>query len=272
MQAVFLDGTHGRLFAVHHTAAEERRRGLGLVYLPPFAEEMNRSRRMAALQARRLAEQGVDVLLLDPFGSGDSAGDFADARWEIWREDARTALAWLDGQGCKELGLWGLRLGALLAAEVAAQAPLPVTRLLLWQPVLSGDRFLTQFLRLRLAATMSSETGKETTKSLRERLAAGESLEIAGYELAPALAQALTNAKLAPCLQDLGDLPVDLLEVGAGEEQPSLTAATAQLVDTLAQDGRSLRAQAIRGEAFWSIQEITLAPSLLDATDRLFTP
>src|SRR3546814_1526626 len=57
--------------------------------------EMNRSRRMAALQARALAALGIDVLLLDLFGTGDSAGDFRDARWEIWREDAMAAVAWL---------------------------------------------------------------------------------------------------------------------------------------------------------------------------------
>ncbi|HEY9550049.1 MAG TPA: hypothetical protein VIR45_11165, partial [Kiloniellaceae bacterium] len=93
MEALCLDGPAGPLFAVHHAAAPASRQGLGLVYLPPFAEEMNRSRRMAALQARRLAALGVDDLLLDPFGTGDSAGDFGDARWEIWREDARTAIA-----------------------------------------------------------------------------------------------------------------------------------------------------------------------------------
>src|SRR3546814_14337350 len=81
MEALFIDGPAWRLFAIHHAAAPHCRQGLGLVYLPPFAEEMNRSRRMAALQARALAALGIDVLLLDLFGTGDSAGDFRDARW-----------------------------------------------------------------------------------------------------------------------------------------------------------------------------------------------
>lgn len=269
MKALFLDGTQGPLFAIHHAAAADRRQGLGLLYLPPFAEEMNRSRRMVALQARRLAALGVDVLLLDPFGTGDSAGDFGEARWEVWREDVKTALGWLAAQGSGELGLWGLRLGALLATEVAASAPLPLKRLLLWQPVLSGSRHLTQFLRLRLAATMSEGAGRETTKELQARLAQGEPLEIAGYALAPEMAAALGAANLASHLRELDSLAVDTLEVSAGEEV-NLAVATERLVATLAQEGRTLNAQAVPGEAFWSIQEITLAPALLDATDALF--
>src|SRR3546814_14690353 len=105
MEALFIDGPAWRLFAIHHAAAPHCRQGLGLVYLPPFAEEMNRSRRMAALQARALAALGIDVLLLDLFGTGDSAGDFRDARWEIWREDAMAAVAWLGARcGGREIG------------------------------------------------------------------------------------------------------------------------------------------------------------------------
>lgn len=271
MEPFFIDGTQGSLFAVYHRALQQHRQGLGLVYLPPFAEEMNRSRRMAALQARRLAALGVDVLLLDPFGTGDSAGDFGDARWEIWREDVKTALDWLGERSGGELGLWGLRLGALLAAEVAAEAPLPLRRLLLWHPVLAGGRHLTQFLRLRMAATMTDPSSRESTKQLQARLSQGEVLEIAGYALSPRLAESIASAKLANSLQNLSSLGVDLLEVTGGEEK-ALTAATQHLVESLDPKRESLRARAVPGEAFWSIQEITLAPHLLDATDALFRP
>jgi exosortase A-associated hydrolase 2 len=140
MELFYLKGSQGPLFSIYHPAARTRRPRLGLVYAPPFAEEMNRARRMAALQARRLAELGVDILLLDPYGTGDSAGDFGEARWEIWRDDLRTAIAWLGAHTNGKVGLWGLRLGALLAADVAASDPDRLARLVLWQPVLSGDR------------------------------------------------------------------------------------------------------------------------------------
>lgn len=271
MQALFLDGPAGPLFAVHHVACPRRREALGLVYLPPFAEEMNRSRRMAALQARRLAARGIDVLLLDPFGTGDSAGDFEDARWEIWREDVEVAMAWL-GQRCGgRVGLWGLRLGGLLAADVAATATRQPVRLLLWQPVLSGNRFLTQFLRLRVAAGMGGSGKGEKVKDLRARLQGGEVLEVAGYDLAPALAEAIAGCHLADVLGSLAGVRLDLLEIAA-KEDPALAPATRQLLETSGGRNLTLEARAVGGDPFWALQEITLAPALFDATETLFCP
>jgi exosortase A-associated hydrolase 2 len=269
MEALYLDGSRGRLFTIYHPAAHPRRSRLGLVYLPPFAEEMNRARRMAALQARRLAQLGIDVLLLDPFGTGDSAGDFGEARWEGWCDDVRTAIDWLGKRTGGKVGLWGLRLGALLAADVAAATPSRIACLVLWQPVLSGDRYLTQFLRLRVAATMDKGPGRESTNDLKMRLSRGTALEIAGYELAPALASSISSLQLQSRLEQLTVQSTYWLEV-AHEEQPSLTLASQKLVGALEQQNRSLIAKAVSGEPFWTVQEITLAPNLLQATDDMF--
>src|SRR5688500_8337577 len=114
---------------------------------------MNKARRMAALQARRLAAEGFAVLQIDLLGCGDSSGDFCEARWELWRRDVQAALAWMRQRFQVPLALWGLRLGAVLACDVA-QREETVDRLLLWQPVTNGSQFLTQFLRLRLASEM----------------------------------------------------------------------------------------------------------------------
>lgn len=271
MQTLFLEGPAGPLFAVHHAACPRRGEARGLVYLPPFAEEMNRSRRMAALQARRLAARGIDVLLLDPFGTGDSAGDFSDARWEIWREDVKAAMTWLGGHCGGRVGLWGLRLGGLLAAEVAAEVIPRPTRLLLWQPVVSGDRFLTQFLRLRVAAGMSGGGTAEKVKDLRARLQRGEVLEVAGYGVAPALAEAISHRHLGDMLGSLAGLQLNLLEIDTKEEV-ALAPATRQLLETLGSRNPALLARAVTGEPFWALQEITVAPALLDATEALFWP
>ena len=66
-------------------------RGVVLL-LPPFAEEMNKSRRMCALLARGLAADGWRVVRIDLFGCGDSAGSLRDASWEQWCDDLRTEL------------------------------------------------------------------------------------------------------------------------------------------------------------------------------------
>lgn len=269
MEAFYLEGSKGPLFLVYHPAGRARHPRHGLVYVPPFAEEMNRTRRMAALQARRLAQLGVDVLLLDPFGTGDSAGEFGEARWEIWRDDVASAIAWLSSHIDAKVGLWGVRLGALLASDVAAAQRERIAHLILWQPVLAGDRYLTQFLRLRVAATMDAGADRESTKELRARLSRGIPLEIGGYELAPALTDSISSLQLQSCMETLGGLPTTWLEVTA-QDETALALPSQRIVNALREQGHQLVAAAVRGEPFWAAQEITLAPNLLQATDDLF--
>ena len=202
----YLDGSAGSLFCLLLTPAEAATPAGSFLYLPPFAEEANRSRRMAVLQGRRLAARGWAVLLLDPFGTGDSAGGFGEAGWEIWLDDASRAASWLTKRWPNApVVLWGLRLGALLAADLAAQDPKRYDRLLFWQPVLRGDRFVVQFLRLRVAAAMAAGE-KENIKNLRDSLAGGELVEIAGYELSSRLVTSIERLRLAEILQSLSGL------------------------------------------------------------------
>ena len=161
-------------------------------------------------------------------------------------------------------------MGALLAAEVAHEHAKLITRLLLWQPVLAGERHLTQFLRLHIAASMN-KVERESTKGLRSRMASGETLEIAGYRLAPQLAQTIARLKLQDFLERLPQtLTVDWLEV-APADKVQLSVASGQLVDALSRDGLPLTARPVVGEPFWAIQEIALAPELLRATDEALT-
>jgi len=73
-------GRHGagRAALVPRHAAQGAALG-SVLYGHPFAEEMNKSRRMAGLQARALARAGYDVLQIDLRGCGGSSGDFGDA-------------------------------------------------------------------------------------------------------------------------------------------------------------------------------------------------
>lgn len=235
-----------------------------MIYVPPFAEEMNRSRRMAALQARAFAAIGIATLVLDLFGTGDSGGDFRDARVGLWLGDIIAAADWLEAQGHRVDGLWGLRLGALLAATASASAPARFRRLLLWQPVTDGKAMLTQFLRVRVAAAMTEGGPAEKTEELRAQLAAGTAVEVAGYELAPELAAALDGLRLDHV--ELGPgTRVDWLEVG-DEASDQVLPAAMRVVDAWRKRGIAVSARTIAGEPFWTLQETTLAPALLAAT------
>lgn len=266
-QPFFLDCRGTARFCLYHPAHGAAR--AALLYLHPFAEEMNKSRRMAALAARRLAADGVAVLQLDLHGCGDSEGEFAEARWDGWKQDVAAGLAWLRERSGLEPGLWGLRLGALLALDYAHGAARAPARLLLWQPVLKGDACMTQFLRLRVAAELFGE-GRPVdgggTEGLRARLRAGETLEIAGYELHPALALAIDGldaARLAP------PCPVDWLELVADPSRP-LPPGAARLAAAWQEQGVRLRARPVAGPQFWTAQEIEEVPLLLEASVDLY--
>ncbi|WP_432383663.1 hydrolase 2, exosortase A system-associated [Duganella sp. P38] len=253
----------GQRFCLYHAAAAPCRGALLLV--PPFGDEMNKSRRMLALLARALARQGVATLQIDLYGCGDSSGDSGDARWSLWLDDLHHASAWLQARSGHAPALLGLRLGALLALEFAATAP--VTRVLLWQPVLDGATFLTQLLRLRMAGAMLEhpDAPRENTAGLRRRLLDGEAMEIGGYLIAPEFAQALETRRLGNWGR--ADCPLHWFDVG----QPGRAWPPAALA---VQDAWRMRdiavdAHLVDGPQFWGTQEITTSAALIGASAAL---
>lgn len=261
IEPFFLDTEHGGLFCIHYYPALRSPIG-GILYLHPFAEEMHKSRRMAALQARRFAAAGYAVLQVDLTGCGDSCGDFADANWQTWLDDARRAHAWLSAGTAGPIRLWGLRTGAALAVELASMLP-DIEQLLLWQPVINGDHYLNQFLRIKTASEMLSQgQAQNGIKALRAKLETGENIEVGGYLLSAAMAHDLTRLKLAdmsPSCQVLW------LEIGI-EEGALLSPASQRTVEGWRKNDLAVQTQTVKGEPFWLTQEITECSRLIEAT------
>ncbi len=267
MTPLFLRGTAGPILALYHPPAQAPDRGLSLVYIPPFAEEMNRARRMAAITAKALAASGTGVLLLDPFGTGDSGGAFAEGRCAIWLEDIGVAAEWLARERGSAVGLWGLRLGALLAVAAASRQRGRFSRLLLWHPTADGKAMLSQFLRIRVAAGMADGVSRETAASLRKELASGRAVEVAGYEVSPALASELEALRIADFVLP-SDLRADWIDLGTAVSEEALPAGQG-IVEAWRHAGMQVSARTIAGPPFWSLQEVTLAPDLVAATAQV---
>jgi exosortase A-associated hydrolase 2 len=264
LEPAFFDGPRGRLFALE-IAPRGRDAGLGVLLCPPFAEELNRTRRAAQVAARVMARHGCRVLLLDPAGTGDSDGDFADGTWDGWIADLSAGADRLRARGAGRLCLWGVRLGAALAVEVAARQA--CTHALLWQPVVKGAAFLTQFLRLRVAAEMLAAEGGATVEALRAELAAGGTVEVAGYAVGPALARAIDAVDLgdAAAAAALGD--VDWMEAVAEAGRP-LSVASRGVVERWQAGGVAVRTHAAVAQPFWGTPEIVVPAELVRATER----
>ncbi|GAB3267153.1 alpha/beta hydrolase family protein [Chitinimonas naiadis] len=262
LRAFYLDTPKGRRFCLFMGSRLAGPVRGTILYVPPFAEEMNKSRRMAADQARAFAEQGYAVLQMDLLGTGDSEGDFGDATWGNWQEDLLLACRWLEQTVPEgERWLWGLRTGGLLATTVAGRLSTPVN-LLLWQPTLSGKQFLQQFLRLKMAGEMLSGEGKGKTDGLREQLRQGQSIEVAGYGLSPAMAAELELADIA--------LPGNVVRVEWLELSPradsGLSPAAALRLEKWQASNAAVRSKVVTGPAFWQTTEIETCPALRDAS------
>jgi exosortase A-associated hydrolase 2 len=262
LQPDFLAGSAGRLLITCFVPAGGTDRWL--LFLPPFAEEMNKSRRMMARLGHALAAQGIGLCLPDLFGTGDSGGDFAEADIAIWRRDLPLITKHLNERhGCRRLALGGLRCGALLAMQARPDLE-PVVACLLWQPMHKGQQQLTQFLRLRQAAAIMGSGPKETLQELQARLADGETLEVAGYRLSPGLAAGLATAEIAGHCPP-PTCPTAWLELSARPE-PVLSPVSAKLLADWQGQGADVRPQAVAGDSFWATQELVDAPHLIDAS------
>ena len=249
-----------------------------VLYIHPFAEEMNKSRRMAALQARALAQAGYAVLQLDLLGCGDSSGDFGDASWQDWVGDVVQGSRWLLSQQRGDsasqdnpgLWLWGLRAGCLLATQAARQLDVPC-HFLFWQPPATGKPLWQQFLRLKVAGDMLGGGAKGAMEAMRQQLANGTQVEVVGYQISPGLAFGLEEATLIPPTDIHGDARVIWLEMSTrADAEPS--PVSANTISTWQQSGFEVARHVAIGPAFWQTTEIEDAPALIAATSAALCP
>ncbi len=297
-QPFFLSVSGRSRFCLYHPPelAGAASRG-AIVYIHPFAEEMNFSRHMAALQSRMLAAQGYAVLQIDLLGCGDSAGDFSEASWSAWVADIIAAARWMQSHriihnptdSTEPLIFWGLRVGCLLATEAASALDEPVD-FLFWQPVLSGEAYWRQFRRLEVAAkavvARALENDSDARKNKPESVAENTpEIEIAGYRVSPALVAGLSASHLAlpvntrrvSCIEvsawqaldesNTNSLPLPHSLPNSSSMSPSLAAA----VDAWREQGTSVRCAVVPGTAFWQIAEAEDCPPLRAATVQLLT-
>jgi exosortase A-associated hydrolase 2 len=273
----FLTADAGERFCLYHQPDPAAAPRGAILYVHPFAEEMNKSRRMAALQSRAYARAGFGVLQIDLYGCGDSSGDFADARWDIWLSDLALGWQWLTQRGAGPFYLWGLRLGALLALDFAARAK--PEALILWQPAISGRAHLHQFARAQSAARLFGAVPATSTPE--------QGTEIAGYMVAPELSAAISQADAATLAPTC---PVQWLELNAAwpqagsladsyaaaangqAPQAALQPASALLIERWREAGTMVEAWPLHGTPFWSSADISESPELLTATLAVAPP
>jgi exosortase A-associated hydrolase 2 len=273
VEPFFFDAEPGTRFCLYHAPDPHVEPRGAILYVHPFAEELNRTRRMAALQSRAFAALGYAVLQVDLFGCGDSCGDFHDGDWNLWKSDLALAAGWLAERTSGPLHLWGVRLGGLLALDFAGAAA--VDSIILWQPFMSGRACINQFLRLRLArlqeaspvAPGSAAAPPRSTAALRAQLAVHGVIEVGGYEVAVPLVRAIdacdaAHIRLRPCTVHWF--------ASAAVAPSKVAASAARLGERWAADGVALHFHQVDGVPFWAGDDRPECPALLAATSAVF--
>jgi uncharacterized protein len=194
-QFFFGDGSE-RLFGTF-TGPNGRAR-TGLVFCPPFGEEMVATYARFARWSKELADRGIAVLRYHPRGTGESDGSSAEFTLASAAEDAATAVRWLRKRAdVDRVGILGLRFGASAAVCASAQADF----LIVWSPVVNLRLYFRDLLRLRITKDMihlKADHVKVTSKDLTSELEAGRSIDLLGYETSPELYRQMTACESWP--------------------------------------------------------------------------
>lgn len=200
--------------ATEYALACDRGRALRLLIVPALFDEGNRLRRFTVETLRALDAAGVDAMLPDLPGTNESEQPLAAQSLVDWQAAMTAAAAHFAATH-----VLAIRGGALVAPALPGWAYAPV----------GGAALVRQMVRMRLLA--AREAGREERQD--DLLATGrvEGLELAGYQLGPALLAGLLEAapagQLATISQgDIGGAGLWLrAEPGENAEQSRTLAA-----------------------------------------------
>ncbi len=144
MTPLYLGSAERRIFGIHEAPATTDGRARAAVLCYPWGSEYVYAHRSMRQLATRLSMSGYHTLRFDYFGTGDSAGEASQTDLGCCEANVESAMeAVSDIAGASQVALIGLRVGANVAARAALRFPARVAALVLWDPIVSGDRYVS---------------------------------------------------------------------------------------------------------------------------------
>lgn len=208
-----------QLFAMLH-GPKEKANATAFVMSHPFGEEKLWSHRVFVSVARALAARGHPVLRFDFVGAGDSTGMTPDTSLDTHLADLRAAVAELKARrsGVQRVGLIGLRLGATFAA-LAAEQEIADGPLVLWDPILDGEAYFQELLRVNLSTQLAVYGAVQDTREvLSEKIRGGTPVNVDGYEIGKALFESCARKDLLDAAQKRHAGKTLVVQIAANEK------------------------------------------------------
>jgi len=268
IKAEFRQFSAARLFCLKTSKKHSKASSVVLI-VPPFAEEMNKSRKMMSLLLAKIASDDTCGYLFDLYGTGDSEGDFSQATWDMWRLNLIDMLDYIGAQeGVEQISIVAIRTGALLVNSVLAEehaVSSKISSVHYWNPVFNASLFIAQFLRLKLAANMMRSNGpKVGVKDLRQQLQDEGELEVAGYTLNQDLIEGMEAAAFA-LHPSMARLDLHFYELSALKQ---ITPGLMKKISELGGEADLRFTHVVDGAQFWSTQEVSICEPLLSLTKK----
>ena len=195
MTPFYFGSDERRLFGIYDPAPPGSKSGRAAVLCYPWGSEYLHAHRTMRQLGTKLTHAGFHTLRFDYFGTGDSAGEMTQATLGGWEADIELAIDEVKHMTCAtRVALIGLRLGATLAATVAAKRPREVNALVLWDPVVSGEEYLKEL------RSVSASPSAARTPAVPSKVGC---YEVNGFLLTPEMTHEFRAVDLLPLLSAL---------------------------------------------------------------------
>ncbi len=251
----FYHGNKGPLFRIIRTPENMVAR---LLFIAPLFEQANQTRHHITRSAINAYGQGIQSIIFDHFGTGDSHGELIDANLALWQQDILCQLRELKAKSPHAIYL-SLPLSAvlLLTDEMLALTD----GIMLLQPDFNGKRFVQQLKRLALAAGLTGGNRPTNTGAEAEQV-----VEIAGYVMKSKLLDELAGQHI----NKLADFNIDCYWFEWQEKLEPLSPSRLKQ-QTLANKNNTLFIHQIDDVKFWLATELQVAQSFLAQELSLFS-
>jgi alpha/beta superfamily hydrolase len=244
----FLNRDGRRLFSVLH-AADPTGADLAVVFCAPLFEEKLWSHRVLVNCARFLASRGISSLRFDYFGDGESEGRFEQASVASRIADVNDAVAQCRHlTGATKIYVLGLCYGATIGTS-AALANQGIAGAIAWSPVMDGERYAGDLLRIHLTAQMVLHRKiVHDREALVRQIMSDQSVNIEGYEIGKTLYEQMTAMDFLGALRAAGK-PVLVTQIAPADRVEAQYAGLATLGNS------HVEFQAVREAKFWTQQK-----------------
>jgi exosortase A-associated hydrolase 2 len=249
MEPFYFGDSRKSLLGMYHPPSSDKSREAGVILCHPLGQEYIRSHRALMRLSLLLSSAGFHVLRFDFYGCGDSLGNEND--WDIsrWQADIASAIEELrEGAGVSRICLIGLRLGGSLALMAGAVRG-DVDRLVLWDPIINGAKYVKELNELHQEWLRGSFAKRQASSSSENQI------EVLGFPLTDSFSQSLAQMDLLSLPQKPGN---DMLFIESSEETDSK-----EIRESLSNMGANVYHEFLPEPAVWEKKEDDIGKGLM---------